>query len=167
MIDRLTRRGRPGAAARGSSFPPRIMQPPDSVPAEAAASIQAASPEAPYAAEWRSYAGLRWTLVLVFFGGIAAWMALLAWIIWFELIEALPAARLAGLIFGLGPVVWGAALLWLGARITVWPCPRCKELFGLTRSACAKCGLPRWAVNDEGARLAGRREAPRIGRPIQ
>ena len=142
------------------------MQSPTSVPTEAAASLQAASPEAPYAAAWRSYAGRRRTFVLAFFGGIAAWVDLFAWVIWFELAEVLPAARVAGLLFQLGPWVWGVALLWLGARIAAFPCPRCQATFGLTGSGCAKCGLPRWAVDDEGARLDGRRGAPRIERPV-
>jgi hypothetical protein len=157
---------RPPALSSFLFFPPPIMQSPTSVPTASDASLQAASPDAPYAAAWRSYALLRRTFGWVFFGGIATYFAIFGWVIWFEIIEAFPAARMAGLFFQLGPWVWAGTLVWLGARLAMWRCPRCKETFGLTGSGCAKCGLPRWAVNDEGARLDGRRGAPRVERPV-
>ncbi|HEY2381329.1 MAG TPA: hypothetical protein VGK48_09130 [Terriglobia bacterium] len=111
------------------------------------------STEGAYSQEWRRYR--RWSRAF--------------WLLFFFY---LPAMDLAGHAIGPlrrgGPLIFGAALLWMGSLIAVgypkinFRCPRCRELFfrkfddrpwrmswqhNPFARRCMHCGLPKWASN--------------------
>ena len=57
--------------------------------------------------------------------------------------------------------LWMAGTLYLGARLTLWRCPRCGQPYsgslwrskGIFAKQCAACGLPKYS-NDEASLMA-------------
>lgn len=99
-----------------------------------------------YSNAWRDLA-LRWCANVAVFVGFVPFVAIAHFVVaW-----ALPAANSAkqDLVVMVAAFVWGAVFIATGIRLSVFRCPRCKELFFIRaghgwhifRRSCIHCGL--------------------------
>jgi hypothetical protein len=105
---------------------------------------------ADYSQQWRDYRRLRNQALLAIFGIIPVGLLM-------QLLGRLfGTARVTDFVSAAIILAWFFAALFTGARVTVWPCPRCGKNFGfkwwyknsaLIARRCAHCGLAKFANN--------------------